>query len=48
MGANVPGKPRQFLAFLGGVGGYRQICDGIAAGGYPGFTLTPAPEPALA
>jgi cyclohexanone monooxygenase len=48
MGANVPGKPRQFLAFLGGVGGYRQICDEVAANGYPGFELSALPEPVLA
>jgi len=25
---------------IGGVGAYRQICDGVAAKGYEGFTLT--------
>ncbi|QDQ98430.1 flavin-containing monooxygenase [Tomitella fengzijianii] len=39
MGANVPGKPRVFMPFLGGVGTYRGICDGVAADGYKGFTL---------
>ncbi|MEU6654296.1 alpha/beta hydrolase fold domain-containing protein [Streptomyces sp. NPDC046900] len=42
MGANVPGKPRVFMPYLGGVGTYRQICDEIAGDGYRGFTLTPA------
>ena len=37
MGANVPGKPRVFLAYLGGVGTYRDLCDGVAADGYRGF-----------
>ena len=37
MGANVPGKPRMFLAYVGGVGTYRLICDQIAASGYSGF-----------
>jgi cation diffusion facilitator CzcD-associated flavoprotein CzcO len=40
MGANVPGKPRVFLAYLGGVGGYRDLCDGVAADGYRGFEIT--------
>ena len=43
MGANVPGKPRVFLPYLGGVGEYRRRCDEEAAAGYPGFTLAPAP-----
>lgn len=39
MGANIEGKPREFLAFAGGVGPYREICDGVAAKGYEGFTI---------
>ncbi len=42
MGANVPGKPRQFLPYAGGVGVYREHCDGIAARGYEGFVLQSA------
>ncbi|MGG1678398.1 alpha/beta hydrolase fold domain-containing protein [Neobacillus sp. NRS-1170] len=38
MGANIEGKPRGFLAFAGGVGLYRIICDDVAARGYEGFT----------
>jgi cyclohexanone monooxygenase len=41
MGANVPGKPRVFMPYIGGVGVYRHICDGVAAKGYEGFALTP-------
>jgi cyclohexanone monooxygenase len=41
MGANVPGKPRVFMPYIGGVGAYRQTCDAVAAGGYEGFTLAP-------
>ncbi len=41
MGANIPGKPRIFMPCIGGVGTYRQICDGIVAKGYEGFALTP-------
>ena len=34
MGANVPGKRRVFLPYIGGVGPYRQKCDEVAANGY--------------
>jgi len=40
MGANVPGKPRIFMPYVGGVGAYRQKCDEVAARGYQGFRLT--------
>ena len=46
MGANVPGKPRVFLPYVGGVGEFRAKCDQVAADGYDGFTLTPQTEPA--
>ena len=39
-GANVPGKPRVFMPYIGGVGRYRQLCDRVAAKGYKGFVLT--------
>ena len=39
MGANVPGKPRIFMPYVGGVGAYRQTCDEVAARGYTGFTV---------
>jgi cyclohexanone monooxygenase len=42
MGSNVPGKPRVFMAYIGGVGVYREKCDDVAAKGYEGFALTPA------
>ncbi|MBR1212686.1 NAD(P)/FAD-dependent oxidoreductase [Bradyrhizobium sp. JYMT SZCCT0180] len=45
MGANVPGKPRIFMPYIGGVGPYRQICDDVAAKGYEGFALTGAEQP---
>ena len=38
-GANVPGKPRVFLPFVGGIGRYRRICDEVAAAGYSGFEI---------
>jgi cyclohexanone monooxygenase len=40
MGANIPGKPRIFMPYIGGVWTYRQICNDVAAKGYEGFTLT--------
>jgi cation diffusion facilitator CzcD-associated flavoprotein CzcO len=40
MGANVPGKPRVFMPYAGGVGNYRVRCDEVARNGYEGFTLT--------
>ena len=42
MGANVPGKPRVFLPYIGGVGGYRQACDDVVDQGYLGFAIGPA------
>ena len=39
MGANIPGKPRVFLPYIGGVGSYRQTCADIAAKGYEGFQI---------
>ncbi|MCW2785392.1 MAG: cyclohexanone monooxygenase [Marmoricola sp.] len=40
IGANVPGKPRVFTLYLGGVGHYRDVCDRVAADGYAGFLLS--------
>ncbi len=40
LGANIPGKPRIFMPYVGGVGVYRQTCDDIASNGYEGFRLT--------
>ena len=42
MGANVPGKTRMFMAYVGGVGVYRKVCDSIAAANYEGFTFSEA------
>jgi cyclohexanone monooxygenase len=42
MGANVPGKPRVFLPFVGGVNLYRQLCAAVARDGYRGFELSGA------
>ena len=37
MGANIPGKPRIFTPYVGGVGVYRRTCEQIVADGYRGF-----------
>ena len=39
MGANVPGKPRVFYPYIGGVDAYRAACDEVVAEGYLGFDL---------
>jgi cyclohexanone monooxygenase len=39
MGANVPGKPRVFLPYIGGVPMYREKIERVAATGYEGFAL---------
>ena len=39
MGANIPDKPRIFMAYLGGVPRYRAICDDSAANSYAGFQI---------
>ena len=40
LGANVPGKPRVFMPYAGGMAHYREICTNIAAKGYAGFALS--------
>lgn len=39
MGANVPGKPRVFMLFIGGFAVYLDICAEVADAGYKGFSL---------
>jgi cation diffusion facilitator CzcD-associated flavoprotein CzcO len=39
MGANIPGKPRLFLPYIGGLENYERTCDKVAANGYDGFAL---------
>jgi cyclohexanone monooxygenase len=48
LGANIPGKRRVFMPYVGGVGVYRDKCDKVAAADYEGFRmlrLEPAVEP---
>jgi cyclohexanone monooxygenase len=40
MGANIPGKPRVFMPYVGGFDRYKKHCDSIAAKGYEGFRLS--------
>ncbi|MBM3139583.1 MAG: NAD(P)/FAD-dependent oxidoreductase [Chloroflexi bacterium] len=39
LGANIPGKPRVFMPYAGGVDAYRERCDEVVANGYEGFVL---------
>ncbi|MEI8241574.1 MAG: alpha/beta hydrolase, partial [Actinomycetota bacterium] len=39
IGANVPGKPRVFMPYMGGVDAYRQVCNEVAGNEYFGFRL---------
>ena len=41
LGANVPGKPRVFMPYAGGMAHYRKICADVAARNYEGFALSP-------
>ena len=40
MGANVPGKPRVFMPYIGGFPVYRDKCNEVAANGYEGCVVT--------
>ena len=40
LGANVPGKPRVFMPYAGGMAHYRNICADVAARDYAGFILS--------
>ena len=48
MGANIPGKPRLFMPYIGGVGRYRQICEEKVESGYEGFRFDADPAQAAA
>jgi hypothetical protein len=39
LGANIPGKPRQFMPLASGYPVYAQKCTEAAQKGYEGFTL---------
>ncbi|PHK96056.1 cyclohexanone monooxygenase [Pseudoroseomonas rhizosphaerae] len=39
LGANVPGKPRVFMPYAGGMANYARVCAEVAAKDYQGFVL---------
>ncbi|PWC29044.1 flavin-containing monooxygenase [Teichococcus aestuarii] len=39
LGANVPGKPRVFMPYAGGMANYARLCAEVAAKDYQGFVL---------
>ncbi len=39
LGANIPGKTRVFMPYVGGYARYRRTCEQVAADGYEGFHL---------
>jgi cation diffusion facilitator CzcD-associated flavoprotein CzcO len=39
LGANIPGKPRVFMPYAGGMVRYREICEEVIARGYEGFSV---------
>jgi cyclohexanone monooxygenase len=45
-GANIPGKKRTVMFYLGGIAAYREILQNEAAEGYPAF-VAKVPEPVL-
>jgi cyclohexanone monooxygenase len=45
MGANIPGKPRVFLPYIGGLDVYTRTCQAVAAGGYREFAFGGQPGP---
>ena len=40
VGANIPGKPRVFMPYVGGFANYKKRCDAVAANGYEGFSMS--------
>jgi cyclohexanone monooxygenase len=40
VGANVPGKPRVFMPYVGGLNVYRQRCQTVVDRGYEGFEIS--------
>ncbi len=39
LGANIPGKKRVFMPYVGGLDVYKAQCDQAASNGYEGFEL---------
>ena len=43
-GANIPGKPRVFMPYAGGIVRYRKFCESVAHNGYAGFNFFQSDE----
>jgi len=43
VGANIPGRPRVFMPYIGGFPVYVQKCNEVMSGGFDGFVLEGAP-----
>ncbi|GAA4545072.1 NAD(P)/FAD-dependent oxidoreductase [Pseudonocardia xishanensis] len=43
VGANVPGKPRVFMPYVGGFGRYREVVSTVVEKGYDGFEMRAGP-----
>ena len=39
-GANIEGKPRRLLSYVGGVGVYKEICEDVRANDFEGFHIS--------
>jgi cyclohexanone monooxygenase len=39
VGANIPGKPRVFMPYIGGLPAYIERCEAVVAKGYEGFAI---------
>ncbi|ALJ20457.1 flavin-containing monooxygenase [Microbacterium sp. No. 7] len=48
LGANIPGKPRVFMPYIGGSALYQSEIDDVAAKEYEGFTQSPSRMPVAA
>ncbi|MDR5814138.1 NAD(P)/FAD-dependent oxidoreductase [Caballeronia sp. LZ033] len=46
-GANVPGKPRVFMPYVGGYHRYKAICEEVVRDGYRGFVISGLPTLAV-
>jgi cyclohexanone monooxygenase len=40
VGANIPGKPRVFMPYIGGLPAYIERCEAVVQAGYQGFALS--------
>jgi cyclohexanone monooxygenase len=40
LGANIHGKPRIFMPYVGGYPQYRERCESVVKNGYEGFALS--------